>query len=87
MQGKVSSMRIALAVAATLAILFVLCWLGAVVWPTGLSHMFVALFTGAPVDSWAALGQGLCTAIFFGALSGAILSWIYNFSEPVESKR
>jgi hypothetical protein len=87
MQSKVSPTRIALAAAATLAILFVLCWLGAVIWPAGLSHMFVALFTGAPVDSWVALGQGLCAAVVFGALGGAILGWTYNFSELVEGKR
>ena len=87
MQGTVSSTRIALAAAATLAILFVLCWVGAVIWPAGLSHMFVALFTGAPIDSWRALGQGLCAAVVFGALGGAILGWTYNCSKPVEGKR
>jgi len=58
--------------------LFVLCWVGAVVWAGGLSHMFIALFTTAPVDSWLALGQGICSAIVFGALTGILLAVSYN---------
>ena len=80
MQDKVSPLRLAITGAITSALLLGLCWLGAVVWPTGASHMFVALFTFAPITSWLALGQGLCSAILFGALAGALLGWSYNFS-------
>lgn len=79
MQTKLSAIRLALTGAATLAILFLLCWLGAVAWPGGaLSHMFIALFTVTPAASWAALAQGLCGSLFFGGLSGAILALAYN---------
>ena len=78
MQTKLSVVRLALTGAATLTLLFLLCWLGAVAWPGVLSHMFIALFTTAPVTSLAALAQGLCGALFFGGLSGAILALAYN---------
>ena len=78
MPTKISALRLALAGASTLSILFVLCWVGAVVWAGGLSHMFVAIFTAAPVNSWLALGQGVCSAIVFGALTGIILAISYN---------
>ena len=78
MPTRISALRLALAGAATLTILFVLCWVGAVVWAGGLSHMFIALFTAAPVNSSLALGQGVCSAIVFGALTGIILAVSYN---------
>lgn len=78
MPTKTSVLRLALTGAVTLTVLFILCWVGAVVWTAGLSHMFVALFTAAPVNSLLGLGQGMCSALVFGALSGAILAISYN---------
>ena len=79
MSPKLSVMRLALTGAVTLAVLFLLCWLGAVAWSGGgLSHMFIALFTAAPVTSLLALSQGLCWAAIFGGLSGAVLALSYN---------
>ncbi len=64
--------------AVVLAILFVLCWAATALSALPASHMFVALFTTAPEVSLTALGVGLCTAVAFGALTGALAALAYN---------
>lgn len=76
----VCAFRFGISGALTLLILFSLCWLGAVIWPLGPSHMFIALFTAAPVNSLEALAVGGCAAVIFGALSGILLAWTYNLT-------
>lgn len=80
MSDKACALRFAVSGALTLLILFVLCWVGAIVWPVGPTHMFIALFTAAPVDSTQALAIGSCAALFFGAVSGILLAWTYNLT-------
>ena len=70
--------RCALTGAAALGVLFILCWAGAVIFPTAVSHMFVALFTQAVFTTIAALVQGLGSALAFGALAGALVATFYN---------
>lgn len=70
--------RSAAAGAATLGVLFVICWAGnALVGLTG-SHMFLELFTRAPVQSLWALAEGLCWALVFGAITGLLAAFFYN---------
>jgi|SRR6476646_2442754 len=73
-----SILRTTIAGATSLAALFVLCWIGAAVTNLQLSHMFIALFTTAPVESLAALAIGLCSSLLFGALAGLLIAWSYN---------
>jgi len=80
MPDRASASRLAIAGGVTVAILFALCWLGTVVLPQGPSHMFVTLFTAAPVGSVGALIVGGATALVFGALGGGLLAWSYNLS-------
>jgi hypothetical protein len=80
MQDKASVIRFAVTGAMTLIILFVLCWLGAAIWPAAFTHAYIALFTSAPMTSWLALGQGVCSALLFGFFAGAVLAWSYNSS-------
>ena len=84
MQERAPIIRFAASGAITLIILFVLCWLGALIFPTGFTHAFVTLFTAAPITSWLALAQGLCNALIFGFVTGAIMAWSYNFSSWLE---
>ena len=42
------------------------------------SHMYVSLFTLAPVGSTTALGAGLCWSLGFGALGGALVALAFN---------
>lgn len=80
MAQEASALRLAVSGAVTLAALFLFCWLGALVWPVGPSHMFISLFTNEAVDSIAALAIGGCAAVFFGAISGLLLAWSYNLT-------
>lgn len=75
---RLNLLRCALTGAATLGVLFAVCWAATLVGMTGPSHMFIALFTTAPVASTAALGIGLCWSLVFGAASGALVAVAYN---------
>ena len=69
--------RMAFAGAATLTLLYVLCWAAAAAGvPYG--HMWIELFTAAPVDSVDALVQGVLWSIVIGVISGASLAFFYN---------
>ena len=84
MKERAPVVRFAATGATTLVILFVLCWIGAVAWPAAFTHAFVTLFTAAPTTSRLALGQGICNALLFGFMAGAILALSYNLSRRLE---
>ena len=84
MHEKAPIIRFAATGAMTLVVLFALCWVGALFWPTAFSHGFLSLFTLAPITSWLALGEGICGALLFGFLGGAILAMSYNLSVRLE---
>jgi len=70
--------RCAVAAAGTLALLFLACWAGIYLDVVPASHLFVTLFTVADPATLRALITGLCSALIFGALAGAIYSIFYN---------
>ncbi|WP_372783296.1 hypothetical protein [Phenylobacterium sp.] len=72
--------RCALTGAVVVGALFALCWIGVAAGLASPSHMFISLFTVAPIASAAALGIGLCWSLVFGALSGALIAVVYNAS-------
>ncbi len=86
MEYKAPILRWAVTGAVTLILLFVLCWLGTLVWPSVFSHLFVTLFTVAPTTSWLALIEGVCSALIFGFLAGTILACSYNWAAWTERK-
>ena len=63
--------------AATLAVLFLTCWLATLINFAG-SHAFISLFTTAPVGTTAALAIGLCWSLVFGGITGALLAFFYK---------
>ena len=77
-RGRLPVVRCAAAGAVALGALFVLCWIGAALGWTNASHMYISLFTPAPVGSTAALGVGLCWSLVFGALAGALIALAFN---------
>ena len=77
---RLSIRRCALTGAVALAALFGLCWLGTAAGLTGSSHMFISLFTLAPIASGAAFEIGLCWSLVFGGVSGALIAIVYNAS-------
>lgn len=64
--------------AATLLLLYVLCWAGAALGLTAASHLYLALFTTEPITSTAALLQGACLSIGFGLIVGALVALFFN---------
>ncbi len=86
MKDGISPLRLAVTGGTTLLILFILCLAGAALSLPGPSHMFVELFTRAPVVSWYAVCQGSFGALVFGSAGGAILAWVYNASASLEQK-
>jgi hypothetical protein len=79
-------LRFAVSGAVSLILLFALCWLGALILPSAFSHLFITLFTAAPITSWIALAQGICSALIFGFLAGGLLAWSYNLSAWAERR-
>ena len=77
-RGRLPVVRSSAAAAAALGTVFLLCWIGAALGWVDASHMYVAIFTVAPVGSVAALASGLGWSIVFGALGGALIALAYN---------
>ena len=69
--------RTALVAGVSLAVLYVLCWLGAQISLGQPTHAFVALFTTAPVQSLTALTAGLW-ALLFGIVAGSVFALVAN---------
>jgi hypothetical protein len=61
---------------------FIVCWLLAFV-PVSATHAFIALFTAADTTSQAALAQGLCWSLAFGAWLGFLTAVIHKFLNRV----
>lgn len=77
-RGRLPVVRCAAAGAVALGALFVLCWVAASLGWANSSHMYVSLFTLAPVGSTTALGAGLCWSLGVGALGGALVALAFN---------
>ena len=76
--SKLSISRCTLTGVAVLAVQFAACWAAAAADFFGGSHMYISIFTIAPVASLTALGAGLCWSIIFGGLTGALIAIAYN---------
>ena len=80
MTNRIDVVRCTVAVAVTMALLFALCWLGAFLSIGPATHMFVALFTTAAPISMFVPVAGVCSALFFGGLAGAIFALTFNIA-------
>jgi hypothetical protein len=75
----INVVALGVAASATLVVLYVLCWVVAVVFPgLALSHGWLNLFTTAPITSVAALIEGVIWSIVFGWVIALVLAPIYN---------
>jgi hypothetical protein len=81
---RIGVLRLALTGAFASALFFVLCWLGAQLQLGTLSHMYIQLFTKAPVSSAYALIEGFCWSVAFGLIGGALIAWAYNLLGTLE---
>lgn len=75
--ASVSILRATVASALTFGVLFAACWVG-IGANIAVSHMFVSLFTARPAETFAALVDGLCWSVLFGALFGLLNSLLYG---------
>ena len=83
-RAKANVLRLALTGALAAGAFYVICWLGAFL-PLGpATHMYIELFTKAPVNSSAALGQGLGWSIAFGLIAGGLIAFAYNLLAPLD---
>jgi len=81
---KTNVLRSALTGALAAGIFYVVCWLGAFL-PIGpATHMYLALFTNADINSSLALVQGLCWSLGFGLIAGSLIAVIYNLLAPLD---
>ncbi|MBT9447566.1 MAG: hypothetical protein IV086_17855 [Hyphomonadaceae bacterium] len=65
--------------AATAAVLYALCWIAAALGYTAASHLYLSLFTTTePATSLAALLQGVCLSLGFGAVTGVLVALFAN---------
>ena len=75
---RLSIRRCAATGAVVLGVLFALCWMGGAIGLLSASHMFVGLFTTAPMTSITAGALGLFWSVVFGAITGALVALAYN---------
>jgi hypothetical protein len=71
-------LHVAVTGAVVAGLLFVLCWIGTFIPFSSPTHAYIALFTPAPMSSIAALIEGTCWSLAFGALIGALVALVYN---------
>lgn len=70
--------HLALVGALTFALLYVLCWAGAVLGFSGVSHLYLALFAPGETTTFLALLQSVCLSLGWGALTGALIAIFFN---------
>ncbi|KRA64908.1 hypothetical protein ASD89_19630 [Caulobacter sp. Root656] len=83
--GRLGLARTAAAGAAAWALLFLFCWIGTQL-GAAQSHMFVSLFTAQPVATPAALAEGLCWSLVFGAGLGLLAAFFFNLFEGFDRR-
>lgn len=84
--GKVSVPRFVLTGAIAAGAFFALCWAGAFL-PIGpATHVYLQLFTSAPITSGAAFAQGFCWSVVFGAVAGGLIGFTYNLLGAFERR-
>ena len=84
--SRIGVLRLALTGAIASWLFFVLCWLGAQIRLGTLSHMYIQLFTGAPMSSGTAFLEGTCWSLAFGFIGGALIAAAYNALGALERR-
>lgn len=77
-EGRINITQCTFVTAVTSALLFAMCWAGAYFGIASDSHLFIALFTLAAPVTALALATGVCSALLFGGLAGAIFAILFN---------
>lgn len=78
---KLSSVRTGIALAGTLVVAFVLCAIAQAILPGAqFSHMWLQLFTAAPLGSGQAWIEGIIASVVVGFILGYCFGHCYNWS-------
>lgn len=78
-QGPVFIVPLAWGLTATFVILFILCFLAALLFPTAsLAHNWLGLFSTAPVGSVAQLVEGVIWNVVFAWIAAIVFGVVYN---------
>lgn len=78
---KLSTLRTAIALAATLVVAFILCAIAQLILPGAqFSHMWLQLFTAAPMGAMAMWVEGITASAIVGFVLGWCFAHCYNWS-------
>ena len=83
---RIGVTRLALAGGVTAALVFVICWIGALVPFPNPTHGYITLFTAADVTTVEALLEGSLWSLVFGGFTAAVFALVYNLFEGVERR-
>ena len=75
---RIGIARLALTGAMFMGLFYILCWSGAALGIVPVSHMYLQLFSDAPMPSTAMLVQGAIWSFVFGSLAGTLIAVLYN---------
>ena len=81
---RISILRAGAAGGLGMAVLMVLCWIGAFIPFSSPTHAYINLFTPAELHSVRALVEGTFWALLFGLVAGAVLATAYNLMARLE---
>lgn len=75
---RIGIARLALTGAMFMGLFYILCWSGAALGILPVSHMYLQLFSDAPMSSTAMLVEGAIWSFVFGSLAGTLIALLYN---------
>lgn len=75
---RISALRLGVTGALFMGVFYILCWSGAALGIVPISHMYLQLFSSAPMSSTAMLVEGASWSVAFGLLAGALSALLYN---------
>lgn len=75
---RIGVARLALTGAMFMTLFYILCWSGAALGLVPVSHMYLQLFSNAPMPSTAMLVEGVIWSYVFGSLAGTLIALLYN---------
>jgi hypothetical protein len=83
---RINVTRVLLTGGVTAGVVFVLCWIGALVPFSGPTHAYIGLFTNADMGSGRALVEGSVWSSLFGGLTASLFALIYNAAAALDRR-
>jgi hypothetical protein len=83
---RIGIARLALTGSMFMTLFYILCWSGAALGMVPVSHMYLQLFSSAPMPSTAMLLEGAIWSFVFGSLAGTLIALLYNALGSVDRR-